>query len=63
MLKAKRQNLELRAAIIRKFGTQCDFAFVIGVDPSRISHILSNRKRLLPEEAQVWQRLLSCKSF
>ncbi len=45
-------NFELKAAIVRKFGSQADFAREIGVREERISRAIYGRCRLTQEEAE-----------
>ncbi len=53
---------DLRAEIIRKFGTQSDFAAVMNVHESRISQIVRGRRKLSQEDAEKWRNALGCGS-
>ena len=53
---------DLRAEIIRKFGTQSDFAQAMKVHESRISQIVRGRRKLSKDEAERWMDALGCGS-
>ena len=55
-------NHELRIEILKKFHTQTDFAAAAGSDDALISRVLRGRRKLNPEQAKKWQRLLNCDS-
>ena len=60
MPKLKKTNSALRGAIIAAFGSQADWAQVIGCDPAKVSHVLANRHKLTVDESYTWQRILGC---
>ena len=53
---------DLKAEIIRKFGTQSDFAVAMKVHESRISQIVRGRRKISKDEAQRWMDALGCSS-
>lgn len=54
-------NLELKAAIVRKFGSQANFAVVAKADEPFISRVVRGRKELPAEDRQRWADLLGCR--
>lgn len=51
-------NLKLKAKIIEQFGSQAEFAEVVGLDDAIISKVVRARKHLSDEEKIRWARLL-----
>lgn len=51
-------NLILKAAIIRRFGSQLHFAKAVGIGELRVSKIIHNRAHATPEEVQAIARML-----
>jgi len=51
-------NNTLKAEIVRKFGTQADFAQALGINDARVSRIVRNRERLSPKEKNRWATCL-----
>jgi DNA-binding transcriptional regulator YdaS (Cro superfamily) len=54
-------NLELKAAIIKVFGSQLNFALELGVSELSVSQVVNSRKKLQPEEQKTWAKALKCK--
>lgn len=46
-------NLELKALIIRRFGTQVDFSRIVGLREDRISKLIHGRAKATGEECTV----------
>jgi len=55
-------NRKLKAKIVERFGSQADFAAVVGVDESVISRIVNGRRVLSPEDMVRWSKALACNS-
>lgn len=53
-------NKSLRVAIISAFGTQYEFAQLVGLSEPALSNVIHGRRWLSPHDAEVWVRLLSC---
>ncbi len=56
-------NTELnnvRIEILRKFGTQSDFAAAAGLHESKISQVMRGRRKLSKEQSKQWAKLLEC---
>jgi transcriptional regulator with XRE-family HTH domain len=51
-------NLALKVAIIRKFGTQADFAMAIGDDETMVSRVIRGRRVLAPKKQEAWAEIL-----
>jgi transcriptional regulator with XRE-family HTH domain len=54
-------NRKLKAKIVQHFGTQSDFAQVIGADETLISKIVRGRRKLNPSIQRIWADVLGCK--
>lgn len=54
-------NRELKATIFLKYGTQEDFAAAIGENPSVVSKVVRNRRKLSNVKKAKWARALGCK--
>ena len=54
-------NLELKAAIVRLFGSQSNFAVIVKTDEPSVSRVVHGRKRLTGEERARWAALLQGK--
>ena len=54
------KNLDLRAEIIRKFGTNIAFARVAGTTELIVSQVITRRKKLSAKEQRHWAEILSC---
>jgi transcriptional regulator with XRE-family HTH domain len=54
-------NRELKAIIFLKYGTQEDFAAAIGENPSVVSKVVRNRRKLPQAKKLTWARALGCK--
>ncbi|MBU4186117.1 MAG: helix-turn-helix domain-containing protein [Proteobacteria bacterium] len=54
-------NLELKAMVIKKFGSQAEFSMVINEDESTISRVIKGRRRLNDEQKNKWADALGCK--
>ena len=52
------KNLELKAAIIRRFGTQYVFAQALGRPEPIVSNVIRGRLRLPDDEQVKWAKLL-----
>jgi len=52
-------NLELKYQIIKKFGSQADFAMALKCDESVISRILRGRRPMDPLTARLWSETLN----
>ena len=55
-------NLDLKAAIVRNFGSQANFAQEIDVDESMVSRVIRGRKKLTRDEKAKWCERLSCET-
>lgn len=53
-------NIELKIAIIKKFGSQADFAFKMHEHESTVSRVVRGRRPLSPEQKMVWAKALDC---
>lgn len=53
-------NKDLKAAIIKRFGSQADFSQEIQVDESLISRVVHGRRSLSPEDVVKWSKVLKC---
>ncbi len=53
-------NIELRVAIIRKFGNQGNFAHAAKIDEPTVSRVVRGRKQLSEQEKARWAGLLGC---
>lgn len=51
-------NWKLKSQIVEKYGTQADFAQAVGEDDSFISRIVRGRRKLSPDKAEAWSKLL-----
>lgn len=51
-------NKKLKAAIVGKYGSQADFAQVVGVDETIVSRIVRGRRELSEEEKTRWAAIL-----
>jgi len=58
---AETMNLELKAEIIRRFGSQVNFAMAIKEDESFVSRIINGRRTLKAEDKEKWARALGTK--
>ena len=54
-------NFKLKQKIIQRFGTQSDFAPVIGKGETYVSKIIRGRRALDPEAKKKWAQVLGCK--
>lgn len=50
----------LKRKILAKFRIQSNFAQAVGVDDSKLSRVLNQRRILSDEEKIKWARLLDC---
>ena len=50
----------VKIEILKKFLTQADFAAHMGIHESVVSQILKGRRKLLPEDADKWVKVLKC---
>jgi plasmid maintenance system antidote protein VapI len=53
-------NRTLKARIIEKYGTQADFAQIMGIDETIVSRVVRNRRELAREKKQEWAKALDC---
>jgi hypothetical protein len=53
-------NKRLKAQIILRFGSQADFAQVVGDSQTIISEVIRNRRRLSDTKAVEWALALGC---
>jgi hypothetical protein len=53
-------NIELKVAIVRKFGNQGNFARAAKVDEPTVSRVIRSRKQLPEDEKARWAGLLGC---
>jgi len=51
---------QIKLEILRSFPTQGDFAEKLGVHESKVSQILRGRRKLSPEDASHWSKVLRC---
>ena len=51
-------NLELKAQIVRKYGSQANFAQAVKADETVISRVIRGRRPLKPEDREKWARAL-----
>ncbi len=56
-----RININLKMAIIRKFGTQADFAQAVSEREATVSRIVRGRRKLPTEKQAVWAKALGVK--
>jgi len=54
-------NWELKRLIINKYGSQANYALVLGEFESRISAVVQARRELSEKEKAKWAELLDCK--
>lgn len=54
-------NRKLKARIIEEYGSQADFAQMLGEDESFISRIVRRRRELPEDKQKAWARLLGCR--
>jgi DNA-binding transcriptional regulator YdaS (Cro superfamily) len=54
----KKKQLLLKAKIIERFGSQADFAEVVGLDESLVSRIVCGRRLLRREQWRTWAKAL-----
>lgn len=54
-------NYELKAKIIRAYGSQLAFAKKIGLGELFVSQVINSRRKLTPEEQKAWAKALKCK--
>jgi hypothetical protein len=54
-------NFELKAMIIKCFGSQADFAQALGIQPPLVSQVVRGRKCLRHEERRRWADRLGCR--
>ena len=54
-------NRKLRAKIIENFGSQQNFAGLIGCYDSRISQIIYGKRNLPVKDRRMWAKLLNTK--
>ena len=57
-----RRNLKIKGKIIENFGTQEDFAVVVGRRPDVVSRVVNGRYELKDHEKDRWARLLRCEA-
>jgi len=50
----------VKLEILRSFPTQGDFAERLSVHESKVSQILRGRRKLSPEDASQWRKVLKC---
>jgi hypothetical protein len=53
-------NRKLKIKIIEHYGTQADFAEVVGKDEAVVSKVIRGRRQLDPAEKQRWAAILRC---
>ena len=58
VLMTNRVNLDLKAAIIRKYGSQARFACRIKMDKGSLSEVVRGRKDLNEKQKARWAKLL-----
>jgi DNA-binding transcriptional regulator YdaS (Cro superfamily) len=51
-------NRELKAAIIRRYGTQYHFAAALGIQESIVSCVVRGNRDLSAEDQRKWAKLL-----
>ena len=56
-------NRALKAMIVLRFGTQDDFARVIGENPSIVSKVIRGRHTLAADKKSKWASALQIKEF
>lgn len=54
-------NLDIKVAILKKFRSQADFATKIGCHESKVSQVVSGRRKLDAKDKQKWCAILGCK--
>ena len=54
-------NLILKAKIVENYGTQADFAQVIGIDETIVSRVVRGRHALDEGNKSTWARALGCR--
>jgi len=52
------KNYELKAKIIKRFGSQLKFAETIGVRELVVSQVINGRRKLNPKEQKKWSAAL-----
>ncbi|MFZ7124747.1 MAG: XRE family transcriptional regulator [Desulfobacterales bacterium] len=53
-------NVNLKVEIIKKFGTQADFAMAVRVNESLVSRVVRRRRSIPPETQEQWADALGC---
>lgn len=56
-------NRELKAEIVRKFGTQYSFAWAAGIRESTVSAVVLGKKALTTAEKKHWGKVLNVKDL
>jgi hypothetical protein len=54
-------NLELKAEIVRRYGSQANFSTALKVDESFVSRVVRGRRTLEPKEQKKWAQALGKK--
>jgi len=54
-------NRKLKARIVLQYGTQADFAQLIGEEETIVSRIVRGRRKLNPEKEGKWAKALGCR--
>lgn len=54
-------NLILKAKIIENYGTQADFAQVVGIDETIVSRVVRGRRALDEGNKSMWAEALGCR--
>jgi len=56
----RQTNLNLKAMIIKRYGTETDFAVKLGTFPTIVSQVVRGTRALSIEEKEKWARYLEC---
>lgn len=57
-MKELTMNKNLKAEIIRQFGSQADFALKAGIEEALVSRVIHGRRQLDEAEQNRWAKLL-----
>ena len=55
-----KKNLRLKAMIVRRYGTQEDFALAMGIRSPEVSQVISNRKEASRVTKSLYANRLEC---
>jgi plasmid maintenance system antidote protein VapI len=56
----KKMHLALKFEILKKKGSQANFSMEVCEHESKVSAVIRGRRKLTPEQAAKWQKILGC---